>query len=140
MSIPKDLEQLVAKDLETEMPADQIERGRKFYNDLSSEQKDAVYKLFKGSCNKYFDTESYKNGKTNTAGHLVCCHDLGMCGTSGWLIFLIILIVLLCLAGAAAAFWFFYYKRKIGGRDEEKEIESTADTANTEHDISVETY
>ncbi|KAF1767597.1 hypothetical protein GCK72_007556 [Caenorhabditis remanei] len=57
----------------------------------------------------------------------------------GWVIFLIILIVLLCLAGAAAAFWFFYYKRKMGGRDEKKEIESTVNTANTEHDISVET-
>ncbi|EFO96280.1 hypothetical protein CRE_14710 [Caenorhabditis remanei] len=123
-----------------------MERGKKFYNELSSKEQNELYSLFDASCNTYLDSKSYNSGKTETIGYLLCCEDFGMCGTStsrplqGWVIILIILIVLLCLAGAAAAFWFFYYKRKMGGRDEEKEIESTADTANTGHDISVETY
>ncbi|KAF1767808.1 hypothetical protein GCK72_007767 [Caenorhabditis remanei] len=178
------------------LSAAEMERGKKFYNELSSKEQNELYSLFDASCNTYLDSKSYNSGKTETIGYLLCCEDFGMCGTSGaesgsatirncdtsqpqhfatshfatatfrnndisqprrfattphlhiwtsrplqgWMIFLIILIILLCLAGAAAAFWFFYYKRKMGGRDEEKEIESTVDTANTEHDISVETY
>ncbi|EFO96236.1 hypothetical protein CRE_14709 [Caenorhabditis remanei] len=140
MSIPKELESLVAHEFGYPLSAAQIEYGKKNYNKLSSEEQNQVYKFFEGSCNKYLNSKSYDSSKTDTLGHLICCDWMGMCGTSGWVIFLIILIVLLCLAGAAAAFWFFYYKRKMGGRDEEKEIESTVNTANTRHDISVETY
>ncbi|KAF1767809.1 hypothetical protein GCK72_007768 [Caenorhabditis remanei] len=140
MSIPQELQAFMAYGFGKELPPSEVEKGHKFCNDLTSEQHDKLYEAFKGTCEKYLDTESYKSGKTNTAGYIICCDSFGMCGMSGWMIFLIILIVLLCLAGAAAAFWFFYYKRKMGGRDEEKEIESTVDTANTGHDISVETY
>ncbi|KAF1767805.1 hypothetical protein GCK72_007764 [Caenorhabditis remanei] len=112
------------------------EINKKTWN-LMTDRK-IVYDYIEPECKEYFKSDSYKNGETDTKGYNVCCDVLEMCGMSGWTIFLIILIVLLCLAGAAAAFWFFYYKRKMGGRDEEKEIESTAD--NTGHDISVETY
>ncbi|KAF1767819.1 hypothetical protein GCK72_007778 [Caenorhabditis remanei] len=121
-------------------PAWAIEKKKKLYNELPSKGKQEMRDSLKPYCEKYFESESYKSGKSDTFGYLYCCDLLGMCGMSGWIIFLIILIVLLCLAGAAAAFWFFYYKRKMGGRDEEKEIESTVDTANTGPDISVETY
>ncbi|EFO96314.1 hypothetical protein CRE_14594 [Caenorhabditis remanei] len=134
------VEQLIAYGFEQTAPASEIEQGKKNYNKLSSEKQQEAYDHLKPHCDKYFKTDSYKNGKKDSYGYGICCDILGMCGMSGWLIFLIIVIVLLCLAGAAAAFWFFYYKRKMGGRDEEKEIESTVDTANTGHDISVETY
>ncbi|EFO96272.1 hypothetical protein CRE_14708 [Caenorhabditis remanei] len=120
--------------------AEKFEEKKKYYNSLSSEMQQKLYDVIKPHCDKYFESESYKSGNTDKIGYGICCEVLEMCGMSGWVIFLIILLVLLCLAGAAAAFWFFYYKRKMGGRDEEKEIESTVNTANTEHDISVETY
>ncbi|KAF1767807.1 hypothetical protein GCK72_007766 [Caenorhabditis remanei] len=132
--------QWVATDFEVKVPASLIKTEKEAYDKFPSDFRQELYDGLKPHCDKFFESESYKNGQTETYGYGICCDVLGMCGMSGWLIFFIILIVLLCLAGAAAAFWFFYYKRKMGGRDEEKEIESTADTATTGHDISVETY
>ncbi|EFP11609.1 hypothetical protein CRE_28846 [Caenorhabditis remanei] len=124
------------RDFKKKAVPEQIENFRKLYESSSSEGKQELIDLNKPQCDEWAKTDSY-NDKEST-GYGVCCDGLGLCGMSGWIIFLIIFIILLCLAGAAAAFYFFYYKRKMGGSDQE-EIES-ADTVNSKHDISVDSY
>ncbi|PIC47974.1 hypothetical protein B9Z55_007129 [Caenorhabditis nigoni] len=114
---------------------------KEYYNGLIPEYQEATRDGFKAACDAYMKRDSYNNGDTDTHGYFLCCDVLGFCGgVSVWIIFLIILIVIGCLAAAGAAFWFFYWKRKMGGRDEEKEVESGEDTTKSGYDISVDTY
>ncbi|CAL2034712.1 unnamed protein product [Caenorhabditis brenneri] len=100
------------------------------YDDADSAGKNRVYDAMKPMCDEFFDSKTYKNGDKTYGGYRFCCDMFGMCGPSGWVIFLIIVLVLGVLAGGAAAFWFFYWKRKYGGKEEmvEENTESTEDS------------
>uniref|UniRef100_A0A1I7TGU3 Uncharacterized protein n=1 Tax=Caenorhabditis tropicalis TaxID=1561998 RepID=A0A1I7TGU3_9PELO len=115
----------------------------KEYNERSSLEQQDFGNRAQAPCDQYFDSDSYQNGEKDTWGYAVCCDVLGLCGMSGWLIFLIILIVLGVLASAGTALWFFYLKRFFGGK-EEKDEEKKEDYSNTEDigsvEISVATY
>ncbi|KAF1763820.1 hypothetical protein GCK72_003766 [Caenorhabditis remanei] len=124
-------------DLKRKAIPGEVDCYRDSFNSKSSESKQKTIDDNKEVCKEWAGTDSYSD--KDSFGYGVCCDIFDLCGgMSGWVILLIILIILLCLAGAAAAFYFFYYKRKMSGTDQE-EIES-ADTVNSKHDISVETY
>uniref|UniRef100_A0A1I7TGU4 Uncharacterized protein n=1 Tax=Caenorhabditis tropicalis TaxID=1561998 RepID=A0A1I7TGU4_9PELO len=137
-----EIQKFVARGLTQKAKSWEIEDLDKKYNAASSEEQSHIENFMKPPCDKYYETDSYKNGEEDTYGYGVCCDVTGFCGgLSGWTIFLIIVIVLGVLASAGAALWFFYLNRFFGGKEDEEKKE---DYSNTEDigsvEISVATY
>ncbi|EFO96203.1 hypothetical protein CRE_14713 [Caenorhabditis remanei] len=133
-------QQMPANPFQLRLTSTQIEDAKREWSQASSNDRDIATKAAKSLCEEFMKTEEYKSGDKDYFGYVTCCDMMAYCGGVGaWVYVLIVIGILICLSGSAGAFFFFYFNRKRGGRDEEKDIESSDNIVNTGHDTSVET-